>query len=113
MFWGHVFMGIVVTDAYIQYTPVPWKPEQYPNPDLDSRTCRTEYYRFCDPDQVIVLESELRTIEDYLRKERSMECQDNMYEIQLAVAIVKQVSIRKTDSVWVLCDQVSIVTYLL
>ena len=81
-----------VAHAYVEYATIPWRPEQYPHPDLDARTCRTEYHRFCDPDQVL-FESEIRAVEDYLRKDRVLECNSDMYEVQLGVAIVKQVSV--------------------
>jgi hypothetical protein len=75
---------------------LPWRPEQYPHPDLDVRVCRTEYHRFCDPDQVL-METEIQNVEAYLRKDRRLECQENMYEVQFGVAIVKQVSSTDTS----------------
>lgn len=88
--WNLLF-SVSLGHAYVEYATLPWKPEQYPHPDLDARTCRTEYHRFCDPDQVL-FESEIRTIEQYLRKDRRVECNQDLYEVQLGVAIVKQVS---------------------
>jgi hypothetical protein len=36
-----------------ELSSLPWVPEEYPNPDLDQRACRTVLNRFCDPDAIL------------------------------------------------------------
>lgn len=81
-------------------TLVPWSPEEFPNPDLDQRACRTHLNRFCDPDGVLKDDSDVRSVEEHLARVRRFEpkCRhrgtqdDGPFDIQLGVALVDKVS---------------------
>lgn len=78
----------------------PWTPKDYPDPDLDARTCRTVHNRLCDPDSILT-DADIRLIENYLQRDRPFnpsECahtipdNEGSIQVQLAVALVKKVS---------------------
>jgi hypothetical protein len=75
----------------------PWVPNEFPDPDLDQRACRTLHNRLCDPD-FILQESQLRVVEDYLNRERiftpycrERDENETSQQVQLAVALIRKV----------------------
>ena len=77
-----------------------WIPDEFPNPTIDKRACRSHLNRLCDPDAVIEEEIDVLAIEDYLNRSRQFvpvcskyNREDGPVEIQIGVAIVDRVSI--------------------
>lgn len=81
-------------------TTTPWIPKDYPDPDLDTRACRTVNNRLCDPDSILS-DGDIRVIENYLQQDRpfyptcelSKPDRNGSIQVQLAVALVKKVSL--------------------
>ena len=84
-------------------TNTPWIPNEYPDPDLDQRACRTLFNRFCDPD-LILKDADVQVVEGYLKRDRSVSCRvgnepERMIDVQLAVALVEKVNVQVTCKV--------------